>query len=166
MTGPIPQPLSGMGDQDLDRALAPGSLLRTYECTWHTFDNERETLSELHRPAATSVTSVSVPQNGAGFLMVLLYYFPRRKSAFSFTANRITVVGTLPSTSFTWRWYSSLALIAVARHIIAVAYHHAEPLQLFGLAALVLALAAGYFLLRRVQDAPTERAASQDGESR
>lgn len=42
-----------------------------------------------------------------------------------------------------------VAMIAVGRHIIEVDYAHVEPMTLFGTAALVLALAAGYYLLKR-----------------
>ena len=41
-----------------------------------------------------------------------------------------------------------VAMIAVGRHIIEVDYTHVAPLTLFGTAALVLALAAGYYLLK------------------
>ncbi len=41
-----------------------------------------------------------------------------------------------------------VAMIAVGRHIIELDYAHVQPLTLFGTAALVLALAAGYYLLK------------------
>ena len=42
-----------------------------------------------------------------------------------------------------------VAMIAVGRHIIEIDYVHTEPFMLFGTAALVIALAAGYYLLKR-----------------
>lgn len=42
-----------------------------------------------------------------------------------------------------------VAMIAVGRHIIEIDYVQAQPLTLFGIAALVVALAAGYYLLKR-----------------
>jgi len=42
-----------------------------------------------------------------------------------------------------------VAMIAVGRHIIEIDYAQVQPYTLFGTAALVLALAAGYFLLKR-----------------
>lgn len=42
-----------------------------------------------------------------------------------------------------------VGLIAVGRHVIQVNYEHVEPLQLFGLGALIVSLALGYFLVGR-----------------
>jgi len=42
-----------------------------------------------------------------------------------------------------------VGLIAVGRHVIQVDYGHAPMGELFGIAAVVVALAAGYFLVRR-----------------
>jgi uncharacterized membrane protein (DUF373 family) len=42
-----------------------------------------------------------------------------------------------------------VGLIAVGRHVIQVDYAHAPPGELYGMAAVILALAAGYFLVRR-----------------
>jgi uncharacterized membrane protein (DUF373 family) len=42
-----------------------------------------------------------------------------------------------------------VGLIAVGRHVIQVDYGHAPMGELFGMAAVILALAAGYFLVRR-----------------
>ena len=42
-----------------------------------------------------------------------------------------------------------VGLIAVGRHVIQVDYAHAPMGELFGMAAVILALAAGYFLVRR-----------------
>ena len=53
-----------------------------------------------------------------------------------------------------------VAMIAVGRHIIEVDYAHVQPLTLFGTATLVLALAAGYFLLKR--SGPHPRSAPPD----
>jgi uncharacterized membrane protein (DUF373 family) len=47
-----------------------------------------------------------------------------------------------------------VALIAVARHIMLVDFDHVEPLELVGIAALVLALAVSYALVR--QRAPAD----------
>ncbi len=43
----------------------------------------------------------------------------------------------------------AVAVIAVARHAINVDYDHASAPQLLGLAALILALSAGYYLVHR-----------------
>jgi len=53
-----------------------------------------------------------------------------------------------------------VALIAVARHAIALDYHHADPMSLFGIAALVLALSVSYYLLRRMPDSEDGRMGS------
>jgi uncharacterized membrane protein (DUF373 family) len=42
-----------------------------------------------------------------------------------------------------------VAMIAVGRHVIQLEYHTAQPMQMVGTAAMVLALAYGYYLLRR-----------------
>jgi uncharacterized membrane protein (DUF373 family) len=42
-----------------------------------------------------------------------------------------------------------VAIIATGRHIIQIDTHNADPLMLFGLAALMLALSTSYFLLKR-----------------
>ena len=42
-----------------------------------------------------------------------------------------------------------VAMIAVGRHIIEIDYAHVQSSTLFGTAALVVALAAGYYLLKR-----------------
>jgi uncharacterized membrane protein (DUF373 family) len=42
-----------------------------------------------------------------------------------------------------------VALIAVGRHVIQLDYHHASATEQFGTAAIVLALSAGLFLIRR-----------------
>jgi uncharacterized membrane protein (DUF373 family) len=42
-----------------------------------------------------------------------------------------------------------VGLIAIGRHVIQLDYEHAEAGQLFGVAAITLALAAGYFLVKR-----------------
>src|SRR5262245_9910831 len=42
-----------------------------------------------------------------------------------------------------------VAIIAVGRHIIKLDFEHVSPPLLFGSSALVIALAAGYFLVRR-----------------
>jgi uncharacterized membrane protein (DUF373 family) len=42
-----------------------------------------------------------------------------------------------------------VGLIAVGRHVIQLDYGHAPMGELFGMAAVILALAAGYFLVRR-----------------
>jgi len=42
-----------------------------------------------------------------------------------------------------------VAMIAVGRHIIEIDYMHVQPMTLFGTAALVVALAAGYYLLKQ-----------------
>lgn len=43
-----------------------------------------------------------------------------------------------------------VAIIAVGRHVIQLDFEHLGGLSLLGIAALMLALAAGYFLIRRV----------------
>jgi uncharacterized membrane protein (DUF373 family) len=42
-----------------------------------------------------------------------------------------------------------IGLIAVGRHVIQVDYGHASMGELFGMAAVILSLATGYFLVRR-----------------
>lgn len=49
------------------------------------------------------------------------------------------------------------ALTAIARKIIVLDLSHTEPIVLFGLATLVIALSSGYFLIRR------ERVSSKNG---
>ena len=46
-----------------------------------------------------------------------------------------------------------VGLIAVGRHVIQVDYAHAPMGELFGMAAVILALATGYFLVRRSSQA-------------
>ena len=47
-----------------------------------------------------------------------------------------------------------VAIIATGRHIIQIEPHGADPLLLFGLATLMLALSASYFLLKRGTGTP------------
>jgi uncharacterized membrane protein (DUF373 family) len=47
-----------------------------------------------------------------------------------------------------------VAIIAVGRQIIQVDLEHTSPLVLFGLAAVILALCAGYFLVKRTHEIP------------
>lgn len=49
-----------------------------------------------------------------------------------------------------------VALIAMGRHVLELDLLHIEPLVLFGFSALVLALAAGYYLVKMAQ-VPAER---------
>jgi uncharacterized membrane protein (DUF373 family) len=42
-----------------------------------------------------------------------------------------------------------VGLIAIGRHVIQLDYEHADAGQLYGIAALTLALAGGYFLVKR-----------------
>jgi len=42
-----------------------------------------------------------------------------------------------------------VAMIAVGRHVIELDHTRGEPMALFGIAALILALSAGYFLLKK-----------------
>ena len=55
-----------------------------------------------------------------------------------------------------------VALIAVARHVITLDYEHAEPLRLFAVSALVLALTGGYYLLRRVDSSSRRSSLDRD----
>jgi hypothetical protein len=48
-------------------------------------------------------------------------------------------------------------MIAVGRHVIEIDYQHANPVTLFGTAAIILGLAAGYFLLKRSHPLPRTR---------
>jgi uncharacterized membrane protein (DUF373 family) len=56
-----------------------------------------------------------------------------------------------------------VAMIAVGRHVIEIDYQHANPLTLFGTAAIILGLAAGYFLLKRSHPLPSTRPESSEG---
>jgi uncharacterized membrane protein (DUF373 family) len=49
-----------------------------------------------------------------------------------------------------------VSLIAVGRHIIQVDYTHMTGMQLVGIGALVVSLAAGYFLIARAYKSPQE----------
>lgn len=42
----------------------------------------------------------------------------------------------------------SIAIIATARHLITLDYHHTQPLMVFAVGFVVLALVVGYFLLK------------------
>jgi uncharacterized membrane protein (DUF373 family) len=42
-----------------------------------------------------------------------------------------------------------VAIIAIARHAIDLDLKHLDPMQLIGLGALLIALAAGYFFFRK-----------------
>jgi uncharacterized membrane protein (DUF373 family) len=53
-----------------------------------------------------------------------------------------------------------VGLIAVGRHVIQLDYGHAPMGELFGMAAVILALALGYFLVRRSGNSPEKRAGS------
>jgi uncharacterized membrane protein (DUF373 family) len=48
-----------------------------------------------------------------------------------------------------------VGLIAMGRHVLEIDLHHIDPLILFGFSSLVLALAAGYFLVKRAQFSAT-----------
>ncbi len=50
-----------------------------------------------------------------------------------------------------------VSLIAVGRHVIQVDYTHLTGMQLVGLGALVVSLAAGYFLIARAHTQDVER---------
>jgi uncharacterized membrane protein (DUF373 family) len=43
-----------------------------------------------------------------------------------------------------------VAIIAVARHVIALDFHHLSGLETAGIAALIIALTGGYYLLKKV----------------
>lgn len=49
-----------------------------------------------------------------------------------------------------------VGLIAVGRHVIQLDYGHAPMGELFGMAAVILALATGYFLVRRTGEKPKD----------
>ena len=42
-----------------------------------------------------------------------------------------------------------VALIGISRHIIDLDYKHLDPITIFGIAALIIALSAGYFLIKK-----------------
>ena len=42
-----------------------------------------------------------------------------------------------------------VALIGISRHIIDLDYKHLDPMTIFGIAALIIALSAGYFLIKK-----------------
>ena len=44
-----------------------------------------------------------------------------------------------------------VSLIAMGRHVLEIDLHHTEPLTLFGVASLILVLAASYYLVKRAQ---------------
>ena len=50
-----------------------------------------------------------------------------------------------------------VAMIAVGRHVIEIDYRHANPVSLFGTAAIVVGLAFGYFLLKKSHPLPSTR---------
>ena len=50
-----------------------------------------------------------------------------------------------------------VAMIAVGRHVIEIDYIKANPVTLFGTAAIIVALAIGYFLLRKSHPMPSTR---------
>jgi len=50
-----------------------------------------------------------------------------------------------------------VGLIAVGRHVIQVDYEHVEASQLFGLGALIVALALGYFLVGKSSKSDTSK---------
>ncbi len=41
-----------------------------------------------------------------------------------------------------------VALIGISRHVIDLDFKHIEPLTIFGIAALIIALSVGYFLIK------------------
>ncbi len=42
-----------------------------------------------------------------------------------------------------------VALIGISRHVIDLDYKHLDPITIFGIAALILALSLGYFLIKK-----------------
>jgi uncharacterized membrane protein (DUF373 family) len=42
-----------------------------------------------------------------------------------------------------------VALIGISRHVIDLDYKHMEPITIFGLGALIVALSAGYYLIKK-----------------
>jgi uncharacterized membrane protein (DUF373 family) len=42
-----------------------------------------------------------------------------------------------------------VALIGISRHVIDLDYKHMEPITIFGIAALIVALSAGYYLIKK-----------------
>jgi len=58
-----------------------------------------------------------------------------------------------------------VAMIAIARKIIIIDYKSTSPQILYGMAAVILALAVGYYLVKRARDkSPNEEAPRQEGE--
>jgi uncharacterized membrane protein (DUF373 family) len=47
-----------------------------------------------------------------------------------------------------------VAMIGIARHVIDLEYKNVDPLSMLGMAAIILALTAGYFLLKKSGEFP------------
>jgi uncharacterized membrane protein (DUF373 family) len=56
-----------------------------------------------------------------------------------------------------------VAMIAVGRHVIQVDFHHAGGLELIGMAAVVVALAVSYYLVKRARSSADELTPSPAG---
>ncbi len=50
-----------------------------------------------------------------------------------------------------------VALIGISRHVIDLDYKHLDPITIFGIAALILALSFGYFLIKKASFRLTRR---------
>ena len=76
----------------------------------------------------------------AGFLMILIG-LELMKTIAMYLDERIIHVEVV----------FSVAMIAVARHVIDVDYQSAQPLSMIGMGAIIIALAVGYYYFRRAE---------------
>jgi uncharacterized membrane protein (DUF373 family) len=84
-----------------------------------------------------------VMQRGFGGVLVVLLGLELIETLKQYTAEHRVRVETV----------FLVGLIAMGRHVIQVDYAHAPMGELFGMAAVILALATGYFLVRRASHA-------------
>ena len=106
-----------------------------FELAWLLYVGITERITNVHN---VPDLQRSVQRAFAGVLLVLLGLEIMETLRSFFTEHRVRV-----------ELIMIVALIAAGRHIIQLDFEHTDGFRLIGIGALVLALAGGYFLMRR-----------------
>jgi uncharacterized membrane protein (DUF373 family) len=113
----------------------------------------RDLITETNKIGSVAELLPSMQQSFAGILIVVLglELMETLRTYFSERHVRVEVILVV-------------AIIAIGRHVIKVDFEHTSGMVLTGLAALILALVVGYFLVKRTETLPkkAEPASSQE----